>query len=196
MPFGVVLDTCVLYPAHLRDTLLRLAERGLYQVLWSADIIEELHRNLVEAGIDGEAVDHLCAEMQGAFPDAEVSGYRALLDSMTCDPKDRHVLGAAVYSNAAAIVTFNLDDFPDSSVDPYEIDVIHPDRFLLDLLDLAPAIVIAELEQQAAANRRDPKTLGGLLDALGRAGVPSFADKVRAGLRQVRAGDSRPSQPM
>ena len=179
MPFAVVLDTCVLYPAHLRDTLLRLAERGLYQALWSADIIEELRRNLVENGFGGEAVDHLCAEMRGAFPDAEVSGYLSLLDSMTCDPKDRHVLAAAVRSNAAAVVTFNLDDFPDSSVDRYEIDVIHPDRFLLDLLDLAPSIVIAELEQQAAAHRRDPKTLSGLLDALGRAGVPSLGEEVR-----------------
>ena len=179
MPFAVVLDTCVLYPAHLRDTLLRLAERDLYQVLWSADIIEELHRNLVDAGISGKAVDYLCAELQNAFPDAEVSGYQSLLDSMTCDPKDRHVLGAAVRSNAAAIVTFNLDDFPDSSVDPYQIDVIHPDRFLLDLLDLAPSIVITELEQQAAANRREPKTLSGLLDALKRAGVPSFEEEVR-----------------
>lgn len=185
MPFAVVLDTCVLYPAHLRDTLLRLAERDLYQVLWSADIIEELHRNLVEAGIGGKAVDHLCAEMQGAFPDAEVSGYRSLLDSLTCDPKDRHVLGAAVCSNAAAIVTFNLNDFPGSSVDPYEIDVIHPDSFLLDLLDLAPAVVIAELEQQAAANRRDPKTLDGLLNALGRAGVPLFGDEVRCRFRSA-----------
>ena len=179
MPFAVVLDTCVLYPAHLRDTLLRLAERDLYQALWSADIIEELHRNLVEAGIGSEAVDHLCAEMQRAFPDADVSGYRSLLDSMTCDPKDRHVLAAAVRSDAAAIVTFNLHDFPDPSVDPYQIDVIHPDDFLLDLLDLAPSIVIVELERQAAANRREPSTLSGLLDALGRAGVPSFGDEVR-----------------
>ena len=178
MPFAVVLDTCVLYPAHLRDTLLRLAERDLYQALWSADIIDELHRNLVEAGVDSHAVDRLCAEMQGAFPDAEVSGYRPLLASMACDPKDRHVLGAAVRSNAAAIVTFNLHDFPDASVDPYEIDVIHPDRFLLDLLDLAPSIVIAELEQQAAANRLEPNTVDGIVDALRRAGVPSFADGV------------------
>ncbi|MXW30177.1 MAG: PIN domain-containing protein [Chloroflexi bacterium] len=179
MPFAVILDTCVLYPAHLRDTLLRLAEQDLYQALWSADIIEELRRNLVEEGFDRESVDRLCAEMQGAFPDAEVSGYQPLLGSMTCDPKDRHVLAAAVRSNAAAIVTFNLDDFPDSSVAPYEIDVIHPDRFLLDLLDLAPSTVIAELERQAAANRREPRTLSGLLDALGRAGVPLFGDEVR-----------------
>ena len=183
MPFAVVLDTCVLYPAHLRDTLLRLAERDLYRVLWSADIIDELRRNLVEEGIDGEAVDHLSAEMQGAFPDAEVSGYQPLLASMTCDPKDRHVLAAAVRSNAAAIVTFNLDDFPESSVAPYEIDVIHPDRFLLDLLDLAPSTVIVELERQAAANRREPRTLSGLLDALGRAGVPLFGDEARSRTR-------------
>lgn len=63
MPFAVVLDTCVVYPAHLRDTLLRLAERGLYRALWSPDIIEELHRNLVGAGIDTRLVDKLIAEM-------------------------------------------------------------------------------------------------------------------------------------
>ena len=45
MPFEVVLDTCALYPAHLRDTILRLAERGLYRTLWSGEIIEELDRH-------------------------------------------------------------------------------------------------------------------------------------------------------
>ena len=179
MPFAVVLDTCVLYPAHLRDTLLRIAERDLYRVLWSADILDELHRNLLEAGIPDGAVNHLVAEMKGAFPEAETTGYRALIDVMTCDPKDRHVLAAAVRSDAAAIVTFNLTDFPSHSVDPYEIDVIHPSDFLLDLLDLAPSIVIAELEKQATANRLEPKTQGALLDALSKAGVPTFVDEIR-----------------
>ena len=87
--------------------------------------------------------------MQGAFPDAEVTGHRPLIDLMTCDSKDRHVLAAAARSNAAAIATFNLVDFPGPSVDPYEVDVIHPANFLLDLLDLAPSIVITGLEEQA-----------------------------------------------
>ncbi|MGB3409912.1 MAG: PIN domain-containing protein [Microthrixaceae bacterium] len=75
MTFSAVLDTCVLYPAHLRDTLLRLAELGLYRALWSADIVEELRRNLA-AVVDPSAVDHLLGQMITAFPDAEVSGYR------------------------------------------------------------------------------------------------------------------------
>lgn len=178
MAFSVVLDTCVLYPAHLRDTLLRLAERGLYRALWSADIIEELHRNLIEVA-DPTAVGHLLGQMTRAFPDAEVSGHLPLIDGLTCDPKDRHVLAAAVRANAAAIVTFNTVDFPDHSTEPYAIEAIGPDPFLLDLLDLAPRAVIDELTQQAAANRRAPRTLPQLLEALERAGVPAFADEVR-----------------
>ena len=177
MPFEVVLDTCALYPAHLRDTLLRLAERGLYRALWSTDIIEELKRSLVRADVEPGSVGRLITEMRRAFPDSEVTGYLPLVGSMTCDPKDRHVLAAAVRSNAAAVVTLNVDDFPAASTEPFEVDVIHPDAFLLDLLDLAPALVIAEIREQAIANRREPRTLESLLSALSKAGVPNFSHK-------------------
>lgn len=179
MSFSVVLDTCVLYPAHLCDTLLRLAELGLYRVLWSEDILEELSRNLRDRGIDGDAVDRRLSEMSGAFPDAAVHGYTGLIDSMRCDPKDRHVLAAAVRADSGAIVTFNTRDFPDHALTEFQIEVVHPDEFLLDTLDLAPRIVIDELAAQAAANRRAPKTLPSLLRALEVAGVPRFADQVR-----------------
>lgn len=179
MAFSAVLDTCVLYPAHLRDTLLRLAERGLYRPLWSADIIGELRRNLAQLGVDGSAIEGLLDQMALAFPDAEVSGHRELVDRMTCHPKDRHVLAAAVRADAGAIVTFNGKDFPDRAVRPFELDVIHPDAFLLDQLDLAPVALLDELVPQAAANRREPRTTSQLLDALERAGVPAFADEVR-----------------
>lgn len=83
---AVVLDTCVFYPAHLRDTLLRLAERGLYRALWSAGIVDELHRNLVEDGRNAVSVDRLIAEMAAAFPDSG-SGWLSVVDRRTELPR-------------------------------------------------------------------------------------------------------------
>jgi predicted nucleic acid-binding protein len=178
VPFAVVLDTCVLYPAHLRDTLVRLAERGLYRPLWSSDIIDERHRNLV--GLISETVaDRLIGVMAHAFPDASVSGYHALIDGLSCDPKDRHVLAAAVRADAAAIVTFNLVDFPDESVAPFVLEVLHPDAFLLDQLDLAPRVVIDELKMQAAANRSERHPQGLMARTRRRGGHPRAAGRAR-----------------
>ena len=176
--FGAVIDTCVLYPAHLRDTLLRLGERGLYRVLWSSDILEELERSLLRNGRTQVSVDHLLNEMRGTFPDADVSGYQSLVSSMPCHTKDRHVLAAAIRAKASAVITFNQRHFPPNTSDT-EVEIIHPDDFLLDLLGLQPSMVIDELRQQAQANRYTPTTLNDLLDALTRAGVPLFAGEVR-----------------
>ncbi len=179
MPFAAVLDTCVLYPAHLRDTLLRLGERGLYAPLWSEDILGELSRNLADSGIRATSIEHLLREMRIAFPEAAVLGYRPLVNNLECDPKDRHVLASAVRADAGALVTFNTSDFPPISVNRFAINVLHPSEFLLDLLDLAPGLVINELELQADSNRRRPKSLADLLDALSRSGVEGFVKEVR-----------------
>jgi hypothetical protein len=40
-------DTCALYGIDLADTFLRLVEAGSFQPKWSADILEELRRNLI-----------------------------------------------------------------------------------------------------------------------------------------------------
>ena len=40
--FSALLDACVLVPITLADTLLRLAEAGLYRPLWSTTIIDEM----------------------------------------------------------------------------------------------------------------------------------------------------------
>lgn len=49
-PFIVLLDANVLFPFSLRDTLLRAAAAGFYQVRWSSQILDEMTRNLVSTG--------------------------------------------------------------------------------------------------------------------------------------------------
>jgi PIN domain len=95
--FAAVLDACVLFPMVLRDTLLRSAEKSLYRAHWSAEILEETTRNLIQTGrIDEAGARRLVSAMATAFPDADVSGYEFLIPSMINDLKDRHVAAAAV----------------------------------------------------------------------------------------------------
>lgn len=171
----VLLDTCVLYPARIRDTLLSLAAEGLYEPLWSADILEELRRNL-EARRPPPNVHHLLAEMRRTFPDSEVTGYRPLIPFMTCDPKDAHVLAAAVHAHASVIVTSNLSDFPPTSTAPHGVTASGPDRFALDLFDADPTAVCTALTEQAERRRR---TLPALMQELsGRQHLPDFSTAV------------------
>lgn len=72
-----LLDACVLYPVLLRDTLLRLAERGLYQAIWSPDILEEMVGAILRdrPDLDRRDLDGVVEAMRAAFPEAEVTGY-------------------------------------------------------------------------------------------------------------------------
>ncbi|MGP5931089.1 PIN domain-containing protein [Corynebacterium glyciniphilum] len=178
--FTVVLDACVILPATLNDTILRLAESGSFGVRWSATIMDEVKRNMVGGKFDlpDEAAERRISAMQEAFPFAEVKDYEMLIPAMTNDPKDRHVLAAAVRSEAHTVVTMNLKDFPTESVEPWDIEVVHPDQFLLNQLDLEPRTVMSILRRQVENNRYPPRSAEDLCAALRRCGVPDFAEEV------------------
>jgi predicted nucleic acid-binding protein len=110
---AAVLDACVLYPVGLRDTLLNVAEAGLFRVLWTEEILPETARNIVRdtPGLTMEHLEKTFAAMRRAFPDAMISGYQPLIEAMTNHPKDRHVLAAAVAAQADVVVTANLRHF-------------------------------------------------------------------------------------
>jgi predicted nucleic acid-binding protein len=106
MAFAVVLDADVLFRLPVCDTLLRLAEIELYGPYWSERILDELARNLVESGrTTEEAAQRRVRLMSEAFEAAEVSeaAIATLEPSMENDPKDRHVLAAAVAVGAQVI---------------------------------------------------------------------------------------------
>lgn len=175
MTFSVVLDACVLVPHPLYDTLLRLADAGLYDVRWSQQILDEVERTLVnKRGVETERARARIAQMDRAFPLAKVEGHEALIDAMTNDPKDRHVLAAAVRAGVGTIVTANLKDFDAQALAPYEIEALHPDEFLLDQLDLERETVMRCLREQIASYTNPPTTAETLRGGLAHT-VPQFA---------------------
>jgi predicted nucleic acid-binding protein len=147
-----VLDTCVLAPMPLCDTLLRMAEHPAFYIpKWSADILSELRSTLRRMGYTPAQVDRRVTAMETAFADAKVTGYERLIASMTNDAKDRHVLAAAVRTGAHAIVTENVKHFPPECVTPYNVEVLTPDSFLVHHFHLNRDLVVAKLARQADA---------------------------------------------
>jgi hypothetical protein len=151
--FPVLLDACVLIPMPLADTLLRLASAPrLYSPKWTDQIMTEVSRNLQEnLGLTPEQAQYRESEIRRYFPEAWVDGYEELVPVMTNQEKDRHVLAAAVRARSEVIVTYNLKDFPRSSLAPYSIVAQGPSTFLKNLYELDPARVMRTLERQAAA---------------------------------------------
>lgn len=181
-----VLDANVLFPASLRDTLLRAASVGLYRPHWSDEILEELRRNLIsKKGMAPEKAQRLVDTMRRFFGEAIVSNYESLLGAMTNDPKDRHVLAAAVHIGAQIIVTSNLQDFPTSALAPYAIEAQSPDIFLSNLFNDEPQLVTSLIIEQAADLTNPPKTPQQTLDTLAQH-VPEFARLVQSALSYSR----------
>jgi predicted nucleic acid-binding protein len=149
--FPVILDACVLVQACLRDTLLRLFQKRLFLARWSDEIIVEICRTLQnKLGKTPAQTDHLVSQLREHCGDAWVEGYADLIASMTNDPKDRHVLAAAVRGGCESIVTFNTKHFLTTATDPFGVAVQHPDEFLIDLYYLDPEIVVHVLHEQGS----------------------------------------------
>jgi hypothetical protein len=112
----------------------------------------EVSRSLQEDfGLSAEKTLYRETQIRRHFQEAWVEGYEDLIPGMTNHSKDRHVLAAAVRSSAKAIVTYNLKDFPHSSLAPPSITVQGPSAFLKELYNQAPSAVMDTLESQAAA---------------------------------------------
>jgi len=161
--FLAVLDACILYPVELRNLLLCVAEQGLYRPLWSEKILSEMRRSILRKNqhlSDGQ-LDHLVTQMKTAFPEAMISAYEQLEAAMTNDPKDRHVLAAAVRGRADVIVTLNLKHCL-----PYDVDVQTPDDFLVHAYYLSPARFLAAFDTQVSRNHKPPNTREGLIESL------------------------------
>lgn len=182
MSFVVIYDACVLYPAPLRDLLVRLANTGVVRARWSETILDECFRSILEnrPDLSAESLARTRELMNRAVPDCIVRGFDGLVEGLVLpDLDDRHVLAAAICGGAQAIVTFNLGDFPQDKLAPYNIEAKHPDDFVLDAIDLAAGAVTKVVGEQAASLKNPPRSVGDLLDTLREQGLVRSVAKLR-----------------
>jgi hypothetical protein len=178
--FAVVLDACTMFPMLVRDVLLTLAAHEFFSPKWSPRIREEWTRNLVARMTDrdgGEVarskVARIATAVETAFPDALV--VTELPESSVLDPvdtKDRHVVVTAMVAKADAIVTFNITDFAAPHLsESLQIEVIHPDDFVMDLIDLNEKRAVSAFRDLRARKKNPPLSIAELIQRLRDGGL-------------------------
>ncbi len=171
----VVYDACVLYPAPLRDFLMWLALTDLFQAKWTEKIHEEWMSNVLKNRPDltYKQLERTKNLMNQNVRDCLVTGYEQLIDELELpDVDDRHVLAAAIKSDAEIIVTFNLKDFLSENIGEYGIKAQHPDEFILYLIDINSDLVCQAVKNQLNTLKKPPINLDELLEILIKQQIP------------------------
>jgi predicted nucleic acid-binding protein len=181
-PFTVLVDSCVLYSASLRDLVIHLALVGLFRARWTERIHKEWIRSVLRNRPDlkREPLERTRTLMDTHVQDALVTGYEPLIEGLVLpDPDDRHVLAAAIRCNADLILTFNLDDFPRPVLSPFGIEAQHPDEFLLNQLSLDQAKVLTALKRQRESLKQPPMRSLDFFDTLRQQQLPQFVSELQ-----------------
>jgi predicted nucleic acid-binding protein len=178
----VIYDANVLYSAPLRDFFVELALTNLFAAHWTEEIHLEWMRNVLKnrPELTIEQLNRTKNLMNANVKDCLVTDYEALIPQLQLpDPNDCHVLAAAIRASAQFIVTFNLRDFPNEAITPYQIQAKHPDNFILDLFSLNATAVCQAAERQRSRLRKPPKTPDEYLETLINQGLVQSAVRMR-----------------
>lgn len=189
---AAVLDANVLFPFQLRNLLLHLAVNGLFEPLWSEQIVDECVRNLRAKSVLTDAqCAHLVGQMRVAFPEAWGTGYEGAADGLVLpDEGDRHVIALAVHHEAEFIITRNAKHFPPEVLRPLGIRPLDPDAFVVRLWRRNGSAVLAAAERHRLSLRRAPLEPERYLDSL-----RTHAGLTRTALRLAQAGFAATMMP-
>lgn len=179
--YKAVLDTNVIYPIIIRDLLFWFAHYDLYTPKWSENIFDEWKNVMIRRGVPENLAISRINIANKAFPDALVHNYEGIIESIQLpDSKDRHVLAAAIKTNAELIVTNNLRDFPVTYVSSFGISAKSADEFCTDIIDLNQEKALAAFKELVHNKRKPPLNEFQVLDLLRKAGLPETADYLHA----------------
>lgn len=175
-------DANVLYPADLRNLLMHLALAGLVRAKWSEDVHEEWISSLLKNRPDltREKLERTRALMDLHAAGALVTDYDHLIPGLNLpDRNDRHVLAAAIRGHADVIVTANVKDFPRETLRAFGLEAVHPDDFVLELIELAPTRVADAAETHRLSLRNPAQSRNEYFLSLERQGLVSSVQILR-----------------
>jgi predicted nucleic acid-binding protein len=176
--FTVVLDANVLFGSRLTSLLMELAMSGLFRARWSDHIHEEWMAAVsAKYGIPRENLTRRRDFMNASVPDACVTGYEDLIGALVLpDPKDRHVLAAAIRCGASAIVTFNEKDFPADAITKFGIHTRHPDDFILEVDGIDPGTLADAARHDLTHYKNPPLSVDDYIQGLRDCALPKTAE--------------------
>lgn len=172
--YTAFIDACTLVSVWRRNLLLTLAEAEFFRVRWSDNVLDETQRAIArlmaKRGIPDspararESVD----KMRAAFPEALVDDF-GRFESATHglpDQNDEHVLAAALKTQAQALVTENLADFPAYVLSPLAIEARSADDFIADTIALEEGRAVAAINRMRLRLKRPEYTPENMLRSL------------------------------
>lgn len=185
-------DADTLFPAATRGLLIYLDYQRAIRLHWSALILDEVSRALVDTGRKKTFADARAneARMCDALPHALVSvedvqaQFKAVAGAVR-SAKDVHVAACAYALHAlraypghdvVALVTRNTRDFRQNALADLGIALCKPDDFLLGLLDAEPA-AFASAFRRLRMDLTSKPTPQALLARLAQEGLQRTTDK-------------------
>ena len=171
----------------VRDVLLLLAAAGLYRPVWTDRINEEWSRNLIASKPDRKAdILSTIDTMNDAFPEARLEGFEDLIEALELpDVDDRHVLAAAIRSEASVIVTQNLSDFPPSVLSQFDIEARAADDFVADIVRFYPRDAAQALHVMRTRYDAPPLTADELLHGFLKNGLLATVGLLKPHLKEL-----------
>jgi predicted nucleic acid-binding protein len=184
----VVLDACVLYPAGLRSLMMWLAVHEVIRPRWSEQIHDEWMRNVLRDRPDltREKLERTRRLMDANAGDCLVVDFEQRIATLSLpDPDDRHVVAAAIETQADAIITWNLSDFPSLIIAEYGIDVQTPDQLITGLLESAHSGVVAAMKEHRSTLKNPPRSPASYMKNLEQQGLTKTARLLHNHLDQL-----------
>lgn len=178
--YTAVLDASVLFPNMKRDLLLCFFEADLYRARWTEQIQQEWLTNAIGKYPDKEErLRRTDALMRKHFDDAWVDGYERFINTVELpDQDDRHVVAAAIRTNAQYIVTDNLKHFPEDTLGELDLERGSADRFLASTFEHYEMAALRVIREHRAKLRAQPSPSDYLMNLIAK-GLPLLAARLK-----------------